>query len=77
MPLMFLSGAMLPLDALPGALLDIVKVAVPFASPIEAIRGIILDGTPITSYGPEILVGVAWALAMLIVATTVYRFDQE
>lgn len=77
MPLMFLSGAMLPLDALPGALPDIVKVAIPFASPIEAIRGITLDGTPITSYGPEILIGAAWALAMLTVATTVYRFDQE
>lgn len=77
MPLMFLSGAMLPLDALPGALPDIVKVAVPFASPIEAIRGITLDGAPITSYGPEFLIGAAWALTMLTVATTVYRFDQE
>lgn len=77
MPLMFLSGAMLPLDALPGALPDIVKVAVPFAAPIEAIRGITLYGTPVTSYGPEILIGAAWALTMLAVATTVYRFDKE
>lgn len=45
MSLMFLSGAMLPLDVLPGALPDISRVAVPFASLIEAMRGIVLHGT--------------------------------
>lgn len=77
MPLMFLSGAMLPLSVLPGALPDIAKVAVPFAAPIEAIRGIVLHGAPITHYGPEVLIGIAWALVMLALATTVYRFDHE
>jgi ABC-type multidrug transport system permease subunit len=76
-PLLFLSGAMLPVDALPGALPEITKVAVPFTSTIEAIRGVVLEGASITSYGPEVLVGVAWALAALGLATTAYRFDQE
>lgn len=77
MPLMFLSGAMLPLDVLPGALPDIARVAVPFAAPIEAMRGIVLDGASITQYGPEVLIGAAWAVAMLVAATAAYRFDQE
>ena len=77
MPLMFLSGAMLPLDALPGALPGIANVAIPFASPIEIIRGITLDGAAITRYGPEVLIAIAWAAVMLTVATTVYRFDHE
>lgn len=77
MPLMFLSGAMLPLSVLPGALPDIAKVAVPFTSLIEAIRGIVLHGTGITHYGTEILIGAAWAVVVLALATTVYRFDTE
>lgn len=77
MPLLFLSGAWLPLDALPGILPHIAKVAVPFAAPIEAIRGIVLHGTPITHYGPELLITLAWAVAMTTVATTVYRFDHR
>ncbi|GAB3162405.1 hypothetical protein GCM10027059_15070 [Myceligenerans halotolerans] len=77
MPLMFLSGAMLPLDVLPGALPDIARIAVPFASPIEAMRGIVLDGAPITQYGAEVLIAATWAVAMLAAATAAYRFDHE
>lgn len=76
-PLMFLSGAMLPLNVLPGVLPDLAKIAVPFAAPIQAIRGIVLYGSPITHYGTEILIGIVWAIAALAVATTVYRFDHE
>lgn len=75
MPLMFLSGAMLPLSSLPGALPDIAEIAIPFASLIEAIRGVVLDGASITQYGTQVLIGVAWAVVMLALATRVYRFD--
>lgn len=77
MPLMFFSGAMLPLSVLPGALPDIARIAIPFTSLIETMRGIALHGNPITDYGTEIAIGAAWGIATLALATTAYRFNQK
>lgn len=77
LPLAFFTGATYPIEALPGALPDIVPWAIPFTSPIRAIRGIILDGASITAYGTEVLIGVGWLLVAFALAATAYRFDRE
>lgn len=77
LPLAFLAGATYPIEALPGALPDIVPWAVPFAAPIKAIRRIILDGTSITAYGTEALIGLGWLLIAFALAAKAYRFDRE
>lgn len=71
------TGAILPVDALPGALPDIVPYAVPHTSLIEAIRGIALTGADITRYGTQVLVGAAWLAVTLTVAARAYRFTDE
>jgi ABC-type multidrug transport system permease subunit len=72
-----LTGAILPIEALPGALPEIVPYAVPHTALIEAVRGIALTGAPITQYGTEVLVGAAWLAVALIIATFAYRFSDE
>ena len=72
-----LTGAMLPVEALPGVLPDIVPYAVPHTSLIEAIRGIALTGDSITAYGEQVLVGLVWLVVAFTVAAISYRFTEE
>lgn len=72
-----LTGAILPVDALPGPLPDIVPYAVPHTSVIEAIRGIALAGTDIGRYGSQVLVGAGWLVGTLTLAALTYRFTDE
>jgi ABC-type multidrug transport system permease subunit len=51
LPIFALSGAILPVAAMPAPLPDIVAYALPYTSLIEAIRGIAVTGASITSYG--------------------------
>ncbi|MGH8946221.1 MAG: ABC transporter permease [Acidimicrobiia bacterium] len=71
------TGVMLPVDALPGALPDIVPYAVPYTSLIEAIRGIALTGNSIGAYPEQILIGLAWLIVVFTVAALAYRFTDE
>lgn len=71
------TGAILPVEALPGPLPDIVPYAVPHTALIEAIRGIALAGKSITAYGEQVLVGTAWLALALTVAVRAYRFTDE
>jgi ABC-2 type transport system permease protein len=77
LPLLALSGAVLPVGALPGALPDIVPYAVPYTSLIEAIRGIALTGANVTAYGQQVLVGAGWLALLFAAATRAYRFTRE
>jgi ABC-type multidrug transport system permease subunit len=71
------TGAILPVQALPGALPDIIPYAVPHTALIEAIRGIALTGVPITDYGRQVLIGAGWLALALVVAALAYRFTEE
>ena len=71
------AGVMFPIEALPGALPDIVPYAIPHASLIEAIRGIVLTGENITSYGQQVVIGAAWLALAFAVAARAYRFTDE
>lgn len=77
LPLGFFTGATYPIEALPGVLPDIVPWAIPFTSPIKAIRGIVLEGTGITAYGTEVLVGIGWLLVAFALAAKAYRLNHE
>jgi ABC-2 type transport system permease protein len=72
-----LTGAILPVEALPGALPDIVPYAVPHTALIQAVRGIALTGAPISQYGTQILSGAGWLALTLIVAAFTYRFSDD
>ncbi len=72
-----LTGAILPVQALPGPLPDIVPYAVPQTALIEAVRGIALTGAPITDYPRDVLLGVGWLALALVVAALAYRFTDE
>lgn len=72
-----LTGAILPVEALPGPLAEIVPYTVPHTSLIEAIRGIALTGADITQYGAQVLVGAAWLAVALTIAALAYRFTDE
>jgi ABC-2 type transport system permease protein len=72
-----LTGALLPVEALPGVLPDIVPYAVPHTSLIQAIRGIALTGEGITAYGQQVLVGFVWLVAAFTIAAISYRFTEE
>ena len=77
LPLFALTGAFLPIAAMPAPLPDIVPYAVPYAALIEAIRGIALTGSSISAYGPQLAVGIAWLVAMFVVAAQAYRFTDD
>ncbi len=77
LPLFALTGAILPVAAMPAPLPDVIPYALPFASLIEAIRGIALTGSSITAYGSQLAVGIAWLIVTFVTATRAYRFDRE
>ena len=77
LPLFALTGVILPVEAMPPPLPDIVPYALPYTALIEAIRGIALTGASVTAYGELVLVGLAWLVALFVVATRAYRFTEE
>jgi ABC-2 type transport system permease protein len=77
LPLFALTGVILPIEALPAPLPDVVTYALPYTALIEAIRGIALNGDGITAYGQQVLIGLAWLVAVFLVASRVYRFTEE
>ncbi len=76
-PLLFLAGAMWPRSAYPDLLERIVDYAIPFAPLFDVLRGIALDGDGIGSYGRELLVGGLWLAALFVLATRVYRLQED
>src|ERR671918_870586 len=71
------AGVMFPIEALPGALPDIVPYAIPHTALIEIIRGIALFGDAITGYGHELLIGAGWLVVAFAAAALFYRFTDD
>lgn len=75
MPLYLFSGAMFPLSAFPGWL-ERAAEFVPYAGLLATVRGIALDGAPITDFGPELAVGAGWLAVLFVLAVHHYRFTE-
>jgi ABC-2 type transport system permease protein len=72
-PLYLLTGALFPLAAFPMWLQDIARF-IPYTGLIATVRGLVLDGRPLTDFGSELAVGLAWIAVLLILAARTYRF---
>jgi ABC-type multidrug transport system permease subunit len=76
LPLGFLIGTTYPRQALPGDLPQL-SGYLPFSSLIEAFRGVALGQAPITHYGTQLLIGVAWLMVGFVLAVRLYRFTES
>ena len=77
LPLFALTGAFLPVAALPAPLPEVVPYALPYAALIEAFRGIALTGASLTAYMPQVAIGIAWLVAVFALAVRTYRFTDD
>lgn len=72
-PLYLFTGAMFPLAAFPGWL-EAAARFVPYAGLIATVRGVAIQGRPLTEFGPELAISGAWMALLLFAAVRVYRF---
>jgi ABC-type uncharacterized transport system permease subunit len=72
-PLYLLTGAMFPLAAFP-AWLEQTAQFIPYTGLIATVRGLVLDGRPLTDYGSELAIGAIWIAILLLGAARAYRF---
>lgn len=72
-PLYLLTGAMYPLAAFPAWLEELAQY-IPYTGLIATVRGILLDGRPLTDFGSELAVGAVWIAVLLVAAARAYRF---
>jgi len=72
-PLYLFTGALFPLAAFPDWLGQLAQF-IPYTGLITTVRGIVLDGRPLTDFGPELTIGAVWITALMVTATRVYRF---
>ena len=75
LPMMFLSGAFFPTEALPELVQRAVLV-LPLTHMLRALRGVTLDSETIVEQGPELAVLLAWAVVTMFVARLAFRFEE-
>ena len=75
-PVFMLAGIMYPLDGLPEAVRDAVIYVIPFAAPVEAVRGVV-DGLPITDFLRQSAIALAWLGGAFVLAVRSYRFVER
>jgi ABC-2 type transport system permease protein len=72
-PLYLFTGAMFPLAAFPGWLEQAARV-IPYTGLIATVRGIAIQGRPLTDFGPELAIAAGWMVLLLVGAARAYRF---
>jgi ABC-2 type transport system permease protein len=72
-PMMFLSGVFFPTDTLPEIMQTVVQY-LPLTPLIEALRAVTLEGEPIASTGPQLMLLGAWVVASFLIAGRMFRF---
>jgi ABC-type multidrug transport system permease subunit len=75
-PVFMLAGIMYPLDGLSDAVRDVVVYAIPFAAPVQAVRGVV-DGLPITEFLRQGAIALVWLGAAFALAVRSYRFVER
>lgn len=73
-PQYFLSGTFFPITALPEGLQKIVRF-LPLTALNDALRQVSFEGSHIWNVWPEILILVAWGVAVYILAIKVFRWE--
>lgn len=75
-PVFLLAGILYPLAGLSHAVRDVVIYAIPFAAPVQAIRGVV-DGLPITQFPRQSAIALVWLAATFVMAARSYRFVER
>lgn len=73
-PMMFLSGIFFPLAVLPAFLLPIVR-ALPLTYVADAIRQVMIGGTPIFPLTTDVLVASGWVLVCTVLSIVLFRWE--
>lgn len=72
--MMFLLGIFFPLAVLPAFLLPIVR-ALPLTYIADAIRQVMIDGTPIFPLTTDVLVASGWMLVCTVLSIVLFRWE--
>lgn len=72
-PLYLFTGAMFPLAAFPGWLEQVARL-LPYTGLIATVRGIAIQGRPLTDFGPELAIAAVWIALLAVGAAKAYRF---
>lgn len=72
-PLYLVTGAIFPLGAFP-TWLEAIAQYVPYTGLIATVRGVVLDGRPLTDFPSELAIGGIWIALLLAAAARTYRF---
>ncbi|HZA26523.1 MAG TPA: ABC transporter permease [Actinomycetota bacterium] len=72
-PLYLFTGAMFPLAAFPGWLETVARF-IPYAGLITTVRGMVIEGRPLTDFGSELAIAAAWMVLLLLATARAYRF---
>ena len=75
-PVFMLAGILYPLAGLPEAARDAVVYVIPFAAPVQAVRGVVA-GAPITDFGKDVLISLAWLGIAFLLAVRNYRLVER
>jgi ABC-2 type transport system permease protein len=75
-PVFMLAGIMYPLDGLSETVRDAVVYLIPFAAPVEAVRGVV-DGQPIAEFLRQSAIALLWLGVAFALAVRGYRFVER
>jgi ABC-2 type transport system permease protein len=73
LPMWIVGGVFFSNERFPDAIQIILK-ALPFVALVDAVRGIMMDGTSITSLIPQIAILIAWGALALVIAVRCFRW---
>ncbi len=75
-PLMFLGGVFFPLEVLPGPFYQVVRF-LPLAPMIQSMRSVCLEGDPVSSQLPRLLIMLVWLVVVAALGLVFFRFGEE
>jgi ABC-2 type transport system permease protein len=74
LPMMFLSGVFFPIDRLPPVIQKVVEI-LPLTPLLGALRTVLLDNESILHAGGDLALIGAWAVAMILLASRVFKLE--
>ena len=73
-PMLFLCGAFIPVEALPRAL-QVVARAIPLTYLVRPFRSVMVEGAGLAAVVGDLLILVAWLVVAWVVATRTFRWE--